>query len=144
MNACAPCANLFFDRLTDLERERAVRSRQAEAQKKRHERRLLCAHCGLAVTREQDRIHMRGAHNHHFLNPHGIEFHIGCFARAPGCRPHGEATLEHTWFAGYAWRVALCNGCGTHLGWAFSGPGHGFFGLILSQLVTADSDDDDA
>ncbi|XP_022788151.1 uncharacterized protein LOC111328060 isoform X3 [Stylophora pistillata] len=26
---------------------------------------------------------------------------------------------EHSWFPGYAWRVAVCPQCGAHMGWSF-------------------------
>lgn len=100
-------------------------------------RALRCAQCGHRVTREDQRTEVAGRHEHGFVNPHGYSFHIACFARAPGCRTIGSPTLEHTWFPGHAWQVALCARCGTHLGWAFHGPGQGhFFGLIVARLVS--------
>lgn len=32
----------------------------------------------------------------------------------------GDPTEEHTWFPGYAWRMAHCRACQRHLGWGFS------------------------
>jgi hypothetical protein len=77
-----------------------------------------------------------------------------------------EASTLFTWFEGYAWQVASCAGCGTHLGWRFvsvcsashallraipgthpsgllrsesSPPGYDFFGLIVTRLSEDDS-----
>lgn len=97
------------------------------------DRRLRCAACGNAVTVPAEATAIAGGHAHTCTNPAGVTFRIGCFTRAPGCDEAGEPTTEHSWFPGYRWRVAFCRRCGTHLGWAFSGPGR-FFGLILARL----------
>jgi hypothetical protein len=68
------------------------------------------------------------------MNPGGWVYELGCFLEAPGCRSEGEPTEEHTWFAGHAWRIALCVECGTHLGWRFDGTSGAFWGLILERL----------
>ncbi len=96
---------------------------------------ILCAHCGRPITRPIDRIEMAGAHKHTFANPHGIVFEIGCFRSAFGCAHSGPTTDEFTWFAGYHWKVAVCGGCGSHLGWLFLSTGSDrFHGLILDRL----------
>jgi hypothetical protein len=74
----------------------------------------------------------RGAHRK--TNPAGYTFDIGCFRRAPGASAWGEASAEHPWFAGHTWQIALCAGCGAHLGWAFQAEGSRFHGLILDRL----------
>ena len=94
-----------------------------------------CAACGYRITPHAAAMAMHGCHEHYCRNPLGIDFHIGCFREAPGCRNEGEATLDHTWFAGHAWRYALCAGCHTHLGWFFRArAGDGFYALILPRL----------
>jgi hypothetical protein len=97
-------------------------------------RRLLrCAGCGTAIADLAHRIEIAGAHRHVFVNPHGHVFDVGCFASAD-VRPIGPASDFFSWFPGYAWRVAICNGCGAHLGWTY-GERAGFVGLILPRLV---------
>lgn len=96
-------------------------------------RRYFCAFCKTRIASEADTIDMAGAHQHHVVNPAGAAFDIGCFRVAPGCRVDGEPTVEHTWFAGYAWSYALCANCRAHLGWCYEGNGR-FFGLILARL----------
>ena len=93
---------------------------------------LLCVSCGEEVTRDRARIDIAGAHRHEFFNPQRVHYAIACFAPAHGCRVAGEQTDRFTWFAGYAWAIALCQRCGIHLGWQFvsAAGGHRFFGLI--------------
>ncbi len=100
------------------------------------ERRLYCIACKHSITSHGQRAEVQGAHQHTCANPRQINYHIGCFRQAPGCIEIGETTEEYTWFAGYAWQVALCGGCGTHLGWLFQRRGADrFYGLILAQLA---------
>lgn len=96
---------------------------------------IVCAACGHTVTFARHRISVQGSHEHRFMNPAGFLYHIGCFAEAPGAAPWGPESLEYPWFAGFAWRIAHCGGCGVQLGWAFrSAEGIAFFGLILDRL----------
>jgi len=110
----------------------------ADKAKPRKSRRwLLCRSCGRRITREDERIPVLGAHEHTRTNPHGITFRFGSFRSARGCLTSGEPIAAFTWFAGFYWRLALCGGCRTHLGWSFEGGEAGFFGLILDRLSTA-------
>jgi len=95
---------------------------------------IVCRCCGLRITAAGQRIEVNGAHDHTFTNPEGIVFHIGCFARVQGCSFVGEPTGEWSWFAGYAWSVAYCAGCGLHLGWRYSSGDDAFHGLVLRSL----------
>ena len=96
-------------------------------------RALVCAACGEVIAPLDARIEVGGAHRHTFVNPHGHVFEIGCFSPAPGCASIGEPSEFFSWFPGYAWRVAICRGCGVHLGWSFGDPPD-FHGLILERL----------
>lgn len=100
---------------------------------------LRCRRCDHAITSPAARVSRGGAHAHTRINPGGWVYTIGCFAEAPGCTTTGPATAAHTWFAGHAWRVALCGACGEHLGWRFeaSTDMDAFFGLILERLAGA-------
>lgn len=100
------------------------------------DRGLCCVRCGLLVTWPDQRRERDGSHVHAFFNPHGHLFELGVFATAPGARPLGRPSLDFTWFAGCAWRVAECRGCGAHLGWEYRDQAGGtFFGLILDRLA---------
>lgn len=96
--------------------------------------RLLCRACGEPITTDEQRVAIEGRNVHRRTNPAGFEFDFGCFGRAPGAVAAGEATAEHTWFAGFTWRYSLCRGCGSHLGWLFESSGTSFHGLVLDRL----------
>ncbi len=97
--------------------------------------RLICATCGRPITQEGCRMEVGGAHTHGFTNPHGQYYDIGCFASAPGCAFSPESSLDFTWFAGYRWRLGVCRGCGTHMGWFFESTTDSFVALILGALI---------
>jgi hypothetical protein len=101
---------------------------------------LACAACRRAITSTADRLIVRGAPEHMLTNPHGYRYHVGCFSRAHGCIPIGEATEDFTWFPPYAWQVEVCGGCTEHLGWIFRTADHHFHGLVLDRLVQVDED----
>lgn len=97
----------------------------------------LCAWCLNRVANERDRFAFDGRDEFTFSNPEGIRFEIITFERTLGCRPAGVPTLQHTWFAGHAWSYCLCDRCGQHLGWYYSGT-HEFAGLIKARIVKAE------
>jgi hypothetical protein len=95
---------------------------------------LRCVACGQPIARDDARIAVDGRHVHTFVNPAGHEYTIGCFAEAPGCVGAGEEESFWTWFPGHVWRMALCSGCGTHLGWSFRARESGFWGLTVQSV----------
>jgi hypothetical protein len=95
----------------------------------------VCAACAHVLTDDDARISVSGAHVHVFRNPSAIDYRIGCFSDAPGCRGIGDFSTVWTWFPGWAWRVAECANCGAHLGWSFSREQGLFYGLILERIV---------
>ena len=97
---------------------------------------VYCAKCGHLLTRMCWAIEV-GGHERVFINPAGRVFRIACFREAPGTASEGIPTEEYTWFPGYAWNLALCLGCGGHLGWRFEGTAMPpvFFGLIKTALT---------
>jgi len=97
--------------------------------------RLYCRFCRHGITATNAAMSVNGGQVHVRTNPAGLTFEFGCFSRAPGCAATGPPTSEHTWFPGHAWQIAVCGGCGEHLGWRFRGE-PGFFGLILNRLVS--------
>ncbi len=125
---------LFFDPQAEENKKPAVK-RSANAKPKK-EKRLFCAACRHLVTHQDERIPIQGGHEHTFTNPHGITYHIGCYREAIGCAPVGAAVAEFSWFRGYAWRIALCANCRTHLGWRFQTGDEYFHGLIVGRLTS--------
>ncbi|MFW5837757.1 MAG: cereblon family protein [Desulfovibrionaceae bacterium] len=107
-------------------------------------RRLVCRACRTYVTSLNARRQAAGSHRHVFCNPHGFVYEVGCFAFAPGCRPVGPLSSEFSWFPGYAWRITVCAGCQSHIGWRYLAERgeDGFFGLILDHLIEEDDHGD--
>jgi hypothetical protein len=109
---------------------------EAEEKESDDEEYILCRQCMHVITSSAERITVQGLHRHTFANPHGIVFEIGCFRSSIGCGYAGPASDEFAWFQGFSWRVAVCVGCLTHLGWLFTSTGYeSFHGLILDRLV---------
>lgn len=102
-------------------------------------RHIVCRNCRQRLCRESDRMVVNGSHVHVFCNPSGLVFEVACFARAGGCLPEGAFVSEFSWFPGHAWQIALCAGCGRHLGWRFRGLNGQFHGLITSGIDTENS-----
>ncbi len=101
----------------------------------RDEEWVRCAGCGHRLARKSARTEVDGKHVHTFVNPHGIEYTFGCWSEAPGCRGWGEESTFFAWFAGFAWRIVLCAGCGVHVGWSFRSETRGFVGLIVDRIA---------
>jgi hypothetical protein len=96
----------------------------------------LCAWCLNRVANEKARFKFKGTDEFAFSNPAGIVFEIITFSQTLGCKQSGVPTLEHTWFAGYAWSYCQCGSCGLHLGWYYTGP-QDFVGLIKTRIRRA-------
>ena len=126
--------SLFNPLLFDTRGERSAELEDAATSTRDDDSKLLCAACGNRISSHAERIAVAGRHEHECSNPAGILYRIGCFSDATGCAQVGEATLEWSWFQGFAWRVALCARCGTHVGWGYNGV-TAFYGLILDRLV---------
>jgi hypothetical protein len=97
-------------------------------------RRLVCVRCGHAIARQEDALAVGGALTHTRVNPIGVTFHFGSFARAEGCHVDGVPVPQATWFPGCAWQLAWCSKCRLHLGWYFTGA-MTFFALVLDRLA---------
>lgn len=97
--------------------------------------RLCCRQCQHPITDHRASLEMLGGHVHEFTNPGGYEYQIALYNQAD-CITHGPAMTEFTWFAGYAWQLALCSSCHAHLGWRYQRVGlAAFYGLIRDRLV---------
>lgn len=125
---------LFFDPARTARREPQLTRNAAHAP--RRERYFYCARCRHCITSHGAGISVAGSHEHRCTNPHGLTFHIGCFGEAPGSVVDGTATTAYSWFAGYAWQVALCAHCQAHLGWRFRSSADAFHGLIIDRLTS--------
>ena len=118
---------------------------KSRAEEDTGERRVLaCRACRAPITDASQRIEVRGAHEHVQANPGGIVYEVACFRAAPGCIPRGPREAYWSWFPGHVWQIALCRGCGSHVGWSFhaaEGNAPGFHGLIVRRLVELEEED---
>ena len=100
---------------------------------------ILCQHCRTLITTASAAIEITGQHLFRLTNPAEVSYEVVLYREAY-CLAQGPTSLEHTWFAGFAWQIALCSHCATHLGWRYtSAEGHGFYGLIKAQLLFGNS-----
>ena len=110
---------------------------ETEEKSSEKEEYIFCRQCRNVITSPDERIEVKGSHQHTFANPHGIVFEIGCFRIVQGCGHAGPASTEFSWFPGFSWRIAVCIKCLAHLGWLFAlQDNDSFHGLILDRLVT--------
>ena len=98
-------------------------------------RRLVCSVCEAPITDEAHRAERAGAHEHTFVNPHGIVHRVRCFAAASGLAHVGAPETAFTWFPGYSWQISDCARCRVHIGWIYRCADDTFFGLVADRLV---------
>jgi len=109
---------------TLAEQEDAIRGRKV----------VLCRRCGREITLRDNIVVVDGSTDHTFFNQAGVVFEVICFNSVFGCITHGSPSDEFTWFPGYAWQIASCINCQTHLGWLFSKAGTSFWTLIKKTI----------
>jgi cereblon len=103
---------------------------------------LRCRFCETVVGSEDDLFCMRATTPiQAFPNPAGILYEILTLGDAHNLIFVGPPTTEFTWFTGYAWDVAHCAACTSHLGWRYlqvspSPETPCFFGLLRAQVVS--------
>jgi hypothetical protein len=122
----------------DLPKRGTREAQRDESVTTKDERWLCCRSCATRIA-PVAAILPEGERPLVFANPQGLVFELVLLGRAQALRLVGSATQEFTWFQGYAWRVALCDGCGIHLGWRFEAVAGSsppvFFGLLRRELI---------
>jgi len=96
---------------------------------------IICRACNNLITFPDKQITVEGKHKHTFKNPANIIYHIGCYSEAQGCSQIGNPVLNYTWFPDYAWSIAVCLNCFSHLGWFYQSLDNSFYGLILDNVI---------
>nr|DBA18447.1 TPA: hypothetical protein GDO54_016690 [Pyxicephalus adspersus] len=74
-----------------------------------------------------------------YVNPHGYVHETLTVYKALNLSLVGRPSTENSWFPGYAWTIAQCRVCGSHMGWKFTAvrkdlTPHRFWGLTRSAL----------
>uniref|UniRef100_A0AAY4A1A5 Protein cereblon n=1 Tax=Denticeps clupeoides TaxID=299321 RepID=A0AAY4A1A5_9TELE len=75
-----------------------------------------------------------------YVNPHGYVHETLTVYKASNLTLIGRPSTLHSWFPGYAWTIAQCRACGSHMGWKFSAVKkdlipQNFWGLTRSALL---------
>ena len=99
---------------------------------------LSCRRCGAAVSSAAEVLPQEASH---YVNPHGHHHQLLLVRHAGPLVDHGDPTLEHTYFPGYAWSNVDCAACHNHLGWRFQRDEDVFFGLRKDAAQIQSSDE---
>ncbi|XP_076469200.1 protein cereblon-like [Babylonia areolata] len=102
---------------------------------------LCCVACSQQIARKEDLFSMSmegplGA----YVNPQGHVHETLTVYKANNLSLLGRPSTEHSWFPGYAWTIAQCRRCASHMGWKFTAAKRKltpqkFWGLCRSSLV---------
>ncbi|XP_054641015.1 protein cereblon isoform X2 [Dunckerocampus dactyliophorus] len=86
-----------------------------------------------------------------YVNPHGYVHETLTVYKANNLNLVGRPSTLHSWFPGYAWTIAQCRSCGSHMGWKFTATKKDlspprFWGLtrsaMLPRIPQAEGDDE--
>lgn len=55
-----------------------------------------------------------------FVNPGGYVHEMLTLTKATNLTYYSQPSTEHSWFPGYAWIIASCSTCHSHIGWKFT------------------------
>ncbi|KAM5313458.1 protein cereblon [Glossophaga mutica] len=83
-----------------------------------------------------------------YVNPHGYVHETLTVYKASNLSLVGRPSTEHSWFPGFAWTVAQCKICASHIGWKFTATKKDmspqkFWGLTRSALLPTIPDTED-
>ncbi|XP_060079019.1 protein cereblon-like [Ylistrum balloti] len=102
---------------------------------------LCCKGCGYQVANKNDVFSLSiegplGA----YVNPGGYVHETMTVHKAQNLNLIGRPSTEHSWFPGYAWTIAQCRRCNSHMGWKFTSTmkelkPQKFWGLTRSSVV---------
>ena len=124
--------NIDVNEHSKLDPQLEVRLKESNLPKEGY---VFCLACSHVLAHPQDRLKVAGSHEHIFSNPHGFMHHFACYQEALGCAIEGPSVAADSWFPGYLWRLAMCAGCGQHIGWLFERNDH-FYGILLDKVQT--------
>jgi hypothetical protein len=107
--------------------------------------RIRCASCGALLMHPARLVPVGGTAMPVFVNPAGMFFELLLVDGVVNAFVVGPPTMEATWFAGYAWRCAVCRLCARHVGWRWDAASAGgtrwFCGLIRERIVVDPNDE---
>jgi hypothetical protein len=97
-----------------------------------------CRECGSYITDSGLTTKIHGVAEHSFVNPSGMQCDFITVAACRNVYADPQLYVEHSWFAGYGWRIAVCARCGSHLGWKYDAVKNltprEFFGILIHAV----------
>ncbi|CAL7937660.1 unnamed protein product [Xylocopa violacea] len=116
--------NLFLDdyeRIVLLNYDCAISRLQREIKYLLNDKIFVCSNCDSYIGKQSQIFPMsKEGPQGTYCNRAGIIHETVTLYHAQGLRlSESEPSIEYTWFPGYAWIVAMCKNCDTHMGWKF-------------------------
>jgi cereblon len=103
---------------------------------------ILCKQCRALISHMEALFPMDAERiSHVYANPAGFLHEVLTATAAQGLAVAGPPTTEFSWFPGYAWEIAFCANCGSHIGWSFTAvesdslTPHLFWGLRRQAII---------
>ncbi|XP_057312965.1 protein cereblon-like [Hydractinia symbiolongicarpus] len=102
---------------------------------------LACDECGSIIADKNDLFSLsRKGPMAAYVNPGGHVHETVTFYKARNLSLSGRSSTEYSWFPGYAWTIASCRNCHSHMGWKFTAAKKGlsptkFWGLTRASLT---------
>ncbi|XP_076031486.1 E3 ubiquitin ligase component cereblon isoform X2 [Oratosquilla oratoria] len=82
---------------------------------------LTCIRCGKGIASTSDIFSMSvEGFQGTYVNPGGYVHEMITLSKISGLSYYEGPSTEHSWFPGYAWTIANCSGCDSHMGWKFT------------------------
>lgn len=103
--------------------------------------RIRCKNCSTVIARRSDMLVMStDGPISAYVNSYGFVHETLTLYKTKGLALRGRAVTEHSWFPGYAWTIANCSVCDSHMGWLFTAVKQrllpkSFWGVRRSQLA---------
>jgi len=120
-----------MDHLSYLKRQDSLFKSKTDIEMEKAD--LICSVCGQNVTKVNEKVEIRGRHNHSFRLYQEM-VHLGCFRNAPGCLGVERISNGYSWFRGYAWQIQVCRECYSQLGWKYISQDDSFYGIMFRML----------
>ncbi|VDM30276.1 unnamed protein product [Hydatigera taeniaeformis] len=104
---------------------------------------LACSRCKAAISSQKNVICLsHEGSTLAYVNPHGFIFDMLTLSTVhpDSIDLIGAPTAEYSWFPGYAWTIAQCGACNSHMGWRFTATSDNlrprlFWGIKRQALV---------
>lgn len=109
------------ERVTILHYDSPIQRLRKEIEYLTEDTEYICRYCSHFIGSKSEMFAMsKEGPQGTYCNPAGVIFEILTLHQAQGLRLSGNrAFIDCSWFPGYAWTIAHCKVCETHMGWRF-------------------------